>query len=79
MGAGPRLRRRSTARLEQSARRDPSQLIAGYLQTFTENSLLYPVFYSHSFYYFYTARPDIVNLRSVLEVSFFYLRHSKVD
>ena len=45
MGAGPRLRRRSTARLEQSAGRDPSQPISGHLQTFTENSLLYPVFY----------------------------------
>jgi len=39
MGAGPRLRRRSTARLEQSAGRDPSQLIAGYLQTLSENLL----------------------------------------
>jgi len=39
----PRLRRRSTSRLEQSARRDPSQLISGCLQTFTENSLLYSV------------------------------------
>ena len=44
MGAGPRLRRRSTARLEQSARRDPSQPIAGCLQTLSENLLLYPVF-----------------------------------
>ena len=44
MGAGPRLRRRSTARLEQSAGRDPSQPISGCLQTFTENSLLYPEF-----------------------------------
>jgi len=35
MGAGPRLR--STARLEQSAGRDPSQLIAGHLQTLSEN------------------------------------------
>ena len=40
----PRLRRRSTARLEQSARRDPLQPIAGCLEMFTENSLLYPVF-----------------------------------
>ena len=42
---------------------DPSQLVAGHLQMFTENSLLYPVlqcFYSHSFYYFQTAHPDIV-------------------
>ena len=45
MGAGPRLRRRSTARLEQSAGRDPSQSISGCLQTFTENSLLYPAFF----------------------------------
>ena len=37
------LRRRSTARLEQSARRNPSQPISGCLQTFTENLLLYPV------------------------------------
>jgi len=44
MGAGPRLRRRSTARLEQSAGRDPSQPIAGCLQTLSENLLLYPVF-----------------------------------
>ena len=44
MGAGPRLRRRSTARLEQSTGRDPPQPISGRLQTFTENSLLYPVF-----------------------------------
>jgi len=44
MGAGPRLRRRSTARLEQSAGRDPSQPISGCLQTFTQNSLLYAVF-----------------------------------
>jgi len=44
MGAGPRLRRRSTARLEHSAGRDPSQSISGCLQTFTENSLLYPEF-----------------------------------
>jgi len=44
MGAGPRLRRRSTARLEQSAGRDPSQPIHGCLQTLTENSLLYSVF-----------------------------------
>ena len=45
----PRLRRRSTARLEQSAGRDPSQPISGCLQTFTENSLLYPesVSYTH--------------------------------
>ena len=43
MGAGPRLRRRSTARLEQSAGRDQSQLISGCLQTFTQNSLLYSV------------------------------------
>ena len=42
MGAGPR--RRSTARLEQSTRRDPSQLIAGHLQTLSENWLLYSVF-----------------------------------
>ena len=40
----PRLRRRSTARLEQSAGRDPSQSISGCLQTFIENSLLYSVF-----------------------------------
>ena len=40
----PRLRRRSTARLEQSAGRDPSRLISGYVQTFSENSFLYPVF-----------------------------------
>ena len=45
MGAGPRLRRRSTARLEQSAGRDPPQPISGCLQTFTENSLLYPTFF----------------------------------
>jgi len=44
MGAGPRLRRRSTARLEQSAGRDPSQPIPDCLQTFTQNSLLYSVF-----------------------------------
>jgi len=44
MGAGPRLRRRSTARLEQSAGRDPSQPISGCLQTLSENSLLYSVF-----------------------------------
>ena len=44
MGAGPRLRRRSTARLQQSAGRDPSQPISGCLQTFTQNSLLYSVF-----------------------------------
>ena len=31
MGAGPRLRRRSTARLEQSAGRDPSQPIPSHL------------------------------------------------
>ena len=43
MGAGPRLRRRSTARLAQSAGRDPSQLIDGHLQTISENSLLFPV------------------------------------
>ena len=41
----PRLRRRRTARPEQSARRDPSQLISGRLQTLSENLLLYPVFY----------------------------------
>jgi len=41
----PRLRRRSTARLEQSAGRNPSQPIFGCLQTFIENSLLYSVFY----------------------------------
>jgi len=35
----------ATARLEQSAGRDPSQPISGCLQTFTENSLLYSVFY----------------------------------
>ena len=40
----PRLRRRSTARLEQSAGRDPSQPISDCLQTFTQNSLLYSVF-----------------------------------
>ena len=39
-----RLRLRSNARLEQSARCDPSQLISGCLQTFTQNSLLYLVF-----------------------------------
>ena len=44
MGAGPRLRRRSTARLEQSAGRDQSQPIPDCLQTLTENSLLYSVF-----------------------------------
>ena len=44
MGAGPRLNRRSTARLEQSAGRDPSQSISVCLQTFFENLLLYPVF-----------------------------------
>jgi len=38
MCAGARLRRRSTARLQQSAGRDPSQLIAGRLQTLSENS-----------------------------------------
>ena len=38
------LRRRSTARLEQSAGRDQSQPISDCLQTFTENSLLCPVF-----------------------------------
>jgi len=37
---------RSTARLEQSARRDPSQSISGCLRTFTENSLLYPAVFS---------------------------------
>ena len=31
MGAGPRLRRRSTARLEQSTGRDPSQPISSHL------------------------------------------------
>ena len=36
----PRLRRRSTARPEQSAGRDPSQLISGHLQTLSENLLL---------------------------------------
>ena len=41
----PRLRRRRTARPEQSAGRDPSQVIAGRLQTLSENLLLYPVFY----------------------------------
>jgi len=44
MGAGPRLRRRSTAPLEQSAGRDPSQPTPDCLQTLTENSLLYSVF-----------------------------------
>jgi len=39
-----RLRRRSTARLEQSAGRDPSQPISGCLQTFIKTSLLYSVF-----------------------------------
>ena len=39
-----RQRLHSTARLKQSVRRDPLQLISGCLQTFTENSLLYPEF-----------------------------------
>jgi len=33
-----------TARLVQSAQRDPSQLVAGRLQTLSENLLLYPAF-----------------------------------
>jgi len=49
MGAGPRLRRRSTARLEQSARRDPSQPISGHVQTLSENILLYSVLLLASF------------------------------
>jgi len=55
-------RRRRTARLEQSAVRDPSQLIAGCLQTFTGNSLLYPMFLLTLLlaYYFSATRPDIV-------------------
>ena len=40
----PRLRHRSTARLEQSAGRDLLQSISGCLQTFTQNSRLYSVF-----------------------------------
>jgi len=61
MGAGPRLRRRSTARLEQSARRDPSQPIAGYVQMLSENLLLYSVLLLASFLItFETALYDIV-------------------
>jgi len=43
MGAGPRLRRRSTARLPGTVC-PASQPISGCLQTFTENSLLYLLF-----------------------------------
>jgi len=45
------LRRRSTARLEQSAGRDLSQPISGCLQTFTENSLISGVFINIVFNY----------------------------
>ena len=62
----PRLRRRSTARLEQSAGRDPSQSISGCLQTFTENSLLYPEFLLTLFLF----RAPLT-LWSVLDVIFF--------
>jgi len=61
MGAGPRLRRRSTTRLEQSARRDPSQLISGLVQMLSENLLLYSVLLLASFLItFETALYDIV-------------------
>ena len=64
----PRLRHRSTVRLEQSAGRDPSQPISGRLQTFTENSLLCPEFLLTLFLF---CAP--LTLQSVLEVIF--LRH----
>jgi len=60
MGAGPRLRRRSTARLEQSARRDPPQPISVCLQAFTQNSLLYAEFLL--IIVFITFNPRAVNI-----------------
>jgi len=59
MGAGPRLRRRSTARPEQSAGRDPSQLISGHLQTLSENLLIARVFIN---IVFITFSPRAVNI-----------------
>ena len=77
MGAGPRLRRRSTARLEQSAGRDLSQSISGCLQTFTQNSLLYSVFLLTLF--LITFSPCADDIAKCPWSCFFYLRHFNID
>jgi len=68
---------RSTARLEQSAGRDPSQHISGCLQTFTQNSLLYSVFLLTLF--LITFNPRAVDIVKCPWSSFFYLRHFNID